>query len=109
MRIQIIKPTADEGYDQAVQMLLTLIISQLSDSYLVVPNRAQIIADLCSGFKDLVDSSHVVVSPTEDEKDMVGKFVSIDKDRIELPDRLRDFLDDKFLKGVTGGTQSNTE
>lgn len=110
MRIQIIKPTADQTYDDAVNTLLSLIIVQLDSSYSVTHDRAETIRCLSAAFKDLVGSSHVIVSPTEtDEPETIGNFVKIDKDTLEIPDRLQAFLDDRLRKGQTDGTQRNTE
>ena len=44
-----------------------------------------------------------------DEPETVGKFIKIDKDTLEIPDRLQAFLDDRLGKGQIDCTQRNTE
>ena len=109
MKIQIIKPTVDQSYDTAVEKLLRLITYQLDDGYMVSPGRATSIADLCSGFRDLVESSHVVVVPNEEEHETIGKHIDIDKGVLKIPDKLEGYLKDILGKEKNYGTKRDYE
>ena len=90
-KIQIVKPTTDEGYDDLVQGLLNHLVDTVK-TRVMTTHESKILRDLSAAFYDVVNSSRVMVVNTE----TVGGFVDVGKkEKLELPEKLKkDLLDD---------------
>ena len=84
-KIQIVKPTTDEGYDDLVQGLLNHLVDVVN-TRVMTTHESKIIRDLSAAFYDVVNSSRVVVVNSE----TVGGFVDISKkEALEIPEKLK--------------------
>jgi hypothetical protein len=107
MRIQIVKPAAEELYDATIDLLLTRIKEQVEDTSYIVASKAQIISDLSSAFRDLVESAHLIVEQSTDEA--AGSFVPINDPQLRLPERLRNNLDNLLGRDTINGKKHNPQ